>query len=199
MGSRIISALLALIMAICTLPLMTLLALLLFCFQGRPILFRQIRSGQNQKPFKLVKFRTMRSTTDSRGNPLPDDMRTTAIGVFLRRIRLDELPELWNIWQGEMAFVGPRPLLPDTVASFGNDGDRRALVPPGLTGWAQINGNTLLSQREKLDLDLWYAEKRTLALDISIIIRTVKMVLFGERINRKNLEQASARSHYRGR
>lgn len=199
MLSRIISAIMALILGICALPLMTALALLLLCFQGRPILFRQARSGYHQQTFTLVKFRTMRNTKNSDGQLLPDDLRMTGIGRFIRRTRLDELPELWNIWRGEMAFVGPRPLLPDTVASFGKNGDRRAMVPPGLTGWAQINGNTLLSQHEKLDLDLWYVERHTLMLDISIIIRTVKMVLLGEKINKKNLEQAIARSHYRSR
>ena len=199
MLSRIISAIMALILGICALPLMTALALLLLCFQGRPILFRQARSGYHQQTFTLVKFRTMRNTKNSDGQLLPDDLRMTGIGRFIRRTRLDELPELWNIWRGEMAFVGPRPLLPDTVASFGKNGDRRAMVPPGLTGWAQINGNTLLSQHEKLDLDLWYVERHTLMLDISIIIRTVKIVLLGEKINKKNLEQAIARSHYRSR
>tara|TARA_R110000772_G_scaffold161712_3_gene272834 strand:- start:3569 stop:4168 length:600 start_codon:yes stop_codon:yes gene_type:complete len=199
MLSRIISAIMVLILGICALPLMAALALLLLCFQGRPILFRQARSGYHQQTFTLVKFRTMRNTKNSDGQLLPDDLRMTGIGRFIRRTRLDELPELWNIWRGEMAFVGPRPLLPDTVASFGKNGDRRAMVPPGLTGWAQINGNTLLSQHEKLDLDLWYVERHTLMLDISIIIRTVKMVLLGEKINKKNLEQAIARSHYRSR
>lgn len=190
---RFFAALLLLMLA----PLLALLALIILVAQGRPILFRQDRAGLGGKSFNMMKFRSMRDLRDAQGNLLPDAARTTAIGRFLRRSRFDELPELWNIIIGEMAWVGPRPLLPQTIQEMGAEGLLRCSVRPGLTGWAQVNGNTLLSLHEKLELDLWYVANRTLRIDMLTILYTIDVILRGERINRTELEKALAGRHHR--
>ena len=168
-------------------PLLVVIAILLLLVLGRPILFRQDRAGLNARPFEMVKFRTMSLERDRSGKLLPDDQRLSTLGRLLRRSRLDELPELMNIARGDMAFVGPRPLLPDTIAAMGEGGKRRCAVRPGLTGWAQVSGNTLLSNREKLALDLWYVSHRSPMLDLEILIRTPAVLLLGERRHPKRL------------
>lgn len=165
---------------------------------GRPILFRQTRSGRGGRPFVMVKFRTMRALHDPAGRLLPDKLRVTRLGRLLRRTRLDELPELWNILRGDMSFVGPRPLLPETVIAMGEAGQQRGAVRPGLTGWAQVNGNALLNEPDKLVLDLWYVAHASLATDLAILARTLKVILFGERINAQQVKEAYA-SHRRWR
>lgn len=180
-------------------PLLLFIALAVAASPGTSILFRQQRAGKDGVPFNLVKFRSMSDARDEYGNLLPDAARLTRIGSLLRRTRLDELPELWNIICGEMAFIGPRPLLPETVAAMGQGGERRGRVRPGLTGWAQVNGNSLLSSVEKLSLDLWYVEHRGLGLDAIIVLRTFCVMLVGERINQSSLEKSCAgNSHRRG-
>ena len=165
---------------------------------GRPILFRQTRSGQGGRPFVMVKFRTMRALHDPAGRLLPDKLRVTRLGRLLRRTRLDELPELWNILRGDMSFVGPRPLLPETVIAMGEAGQQRGAVRPGLTGWAQVNGNALLNEPDKLALDLWYIAHASFATDLTILARTLKVILFGERVNAEQVKEAYA-SHRRWR
>ncbi len=161
-----------------------LIALWMICAigQGRPVLFRQYRSGKGMIPFKLLKFRTMRDLRDDNGDLLPDRQRVTSIGTFLRRSRLDELPGLINVARGEMAFVGPRPLLPITIDELGGRGLRRCAVKPGLTGWSQVNGNTLLTLDQKVGLDLWYIDNRSVLLDLKILARTVLVMIAGEKI-----------------
>jgi lipopolysaccharide/colanic/teichoic acid biosynthesis glycosyltransferase len=162
---------------------------------GAPVLFRQTRAGLGGKPFILVKFRSMLNATGPDGRMLPDADRLTRFGIRLRATRLDELPELWNILKGEMSFVGPRPLLPETLAGFGEFGRKRGTVRPGLTGWAQVNGNTLLDDRSKLALDIWYIDHLSLWLDLVIILKTIATVVRGERIERGNLEKALAHAY----
>lgn len=186
----------ALLLIILAPPLM-LLALIVLVAQGRPVLFRQDRAGRGGKAFTMMKFRSMRDLRDAEGQLLPDAARMTTIGRFLRRSRFDELPELWNIVIGEMAWVGPRPLLPQTIDEMGEEGLLRCSVRPGLTGWAQVNGNTLLSLHEKLELDLWYVANRTWRIDILTILYTIDVILRGERINRTELEKALAGRHHR--
>jgi lipopolysaccharide/colanic/teichoic acid biosynthesis glycosyltransferase len=159
---------------------------------GRPLLFRQVRSGLGREPFTLVKFRTMRELRDATGSLLPDRERETAATRLIRRLRLDEIPQLLAIAAGEMRFVGPRPLKPETVDAFGPLGEVRASVPPGLTGWAQVNGNTRLTDTEKLALDIWYVDHRSLALDARIVLLTVATLLFGERVHPTALLEAEA-------
>lgn len=159
---------------------------------GSPVFFEQQRAGRDGKPFTLRKFRTMREAYDHTGQPLPDADRLTPTGRFLRRTRLDEMPQLLAIVRGDMALVGPRPLLPATVQSLGEAGRIRGEVRPGLTGWAQINGNTLLSDSDKVALDRWYIANRSLKLDLTIIWRTLGTLLFGERVRNDMIERAYA-------
>lgn len=173
-------------------PLCVLLAIAVAMSMGRPILFIQPRSGAHGIPFALIKFRTMRELYGPDGVLLDDTVRTTRLGRFLRRSRLDELPSLWNILVGDMTLIGPRPLLPVTVAAFGAGGVARGAVRPGLTGWAQINGNSLLQDGDKLALDLWYIRHASFALDLQILVRTIAMVLLGEKVNRRWMGRAYA-------
>ena len=179
--SALVGRMVGLVLLLACLPVMAVLAALVLILQGRPILFRQVRSGKDGVPFRMVKFRSMRDLRDSQGALLPDAERTTPIGAFLRRSRLDEIPGLWNVVTGDLAFIGPRPLLPETIAELGERGVRRGQVPPGLTGWAQVNGNTLLSIDEKVALDLWYIEHRSLKTDYKILLATLWVMLCGER------------------
>ena len=163
------------------LPFLLILALLVGFSVGRPILFRQIRSGKGGRDFEMLKFRSMRDLTDDSGVPLSDERRVTSVGRFLRRSRLDELPELVNIARGDMAFIGPRPLLPHTIQALGEAGRVRGLVRPGLTGLAQVSGNTLLTVEEKLRYDLWYVRNQSTALDAQILMHTIGVVIAGEK------------------
>lgn len=178
--SAVLGRLAGFVLLLICLPVMALLAALILALQGRPILFRQDRSGKHGIPFNMVKFRTMRDLRDSSGALLPDAVRTTSLGAFLRRSRLDEIPGLWNVVTGDLAFIGPRPLLPETIASLGERGVQRGQVAPGLTGWAQVNGNTLLTLDEKVALDLWYIEHRSLRTDYDILLATFWVMFRGE-------------------
>jgi lipopolysaccharide/colanic/teichoic acid biosynthesis glycosyltransferase len=157
---------------------------------GPPILFRQIRVGKNMQPFTLHKFRTMHDTRDPAGNLLPDQARETAISRFMRRIRVDEFPQLFTIASGRMSFIGPRPLLPATIQVMGDFGKLRCRVRPGLSGWAQVNGATRLSDAQKLALDIWYVDHRCLRLDLLILLKTAATLVRGERINQRHLTEA---------
>jgi lipopolysaccharide/colanic/teichoic acid biosynthesis glycosyltransferase/glycosyltransferase involved in cell wall biosynthesis len=183
---------LATLASLVALPFMAIVALIVLATLGRPILFRQHRAGAKGRPFVLAKFRTMRTANDIEGRPLPDAARLTATSRVLRRTRLDELPGLWSVIRGQMNLVGPRPLLPETVASLGEGGTARGKIKPGLTGWAQVNGNALLSDQDKLALDLWYIEHRSVLLDLKILFRTAAMLIGGERINTLNIERGYA-------
>ena len=195
---RIVDIIFAFLAVILLAPLFALVAILVRMRLGSPVLFIQTRAGRSGRPFELVKLRSMHSHTDALGRPLADADRTPAIGRFLRRSRLDELPELLNILRGDMAFVGPRPLLPETIEALGSQGQIRGSVRPGLTGWAQVNGNAMLTIQEKLVLDLWYIANRSFMLDLEILFRTVSVVLLGERINSRKLEDAVEGRHRRG-
>ena len=190
--ARLISASTAIIGLILAAPIMLILAVSIALTMGRPVLFRQNRVGLDGKPFEMLKFRSMRETYGDNGELLPDAERITRLGRFLRRSRVDELPELLNILRGEMAWIGPRPLLPRTIAAMGDAGMRRCAVRPGLTGWAQVNGNSLLSDEEKLSLDLWYAENCNPLLNVMIVLATIRVIIVGERVNRKALERCRA-------
>jgi len=179
-------------------PVMGVIACAIVLTDGRPILFRQVRIGKHGRPFTVVKFRTMADRRDQEGRLLPDAQRTTPLGRFLRRSRLDELPQFWNVLTGAMALIGPRPLLPQTIAKAGETGRLRCAVPPGLTGWAQVNGNALLTERDKFALDLWYIANRSLWLDLRILARTAVVALRGERSNLSSIRRAHE-GHTRGR
>lgn len=150
---------------------------------GSPVLFKQIRPGRYGRPFKMVKFRTMRDALDADGNSLPDSERMMPFGSLLRSSSLDELPELWNVLKGEMSLVGPRPLLMEYLPLYTREQARRHEVRPGVTGWAQINGRNALSWDDKFKLDVWYVDNQSLWLDLKILLLTVKKVFVREGIS----------------
>lgn len=150
---------------------------------GSPVLFRQVRPGLNGKPFEMIKFRTMKDAVDKDGNPLPDSERLTPFGKMLRATSLDEMPELWNVLKGEMSLVGPRPLLMEYLPLYNERQAKRHDVRPGVTGYAQVNGRNAISWEQKFEYDVWYVENQSFWLDIKILFKTVKKVLFKEDVN----------------
>lgn len=156
-------------------PLMLALAGLVLLKLGRPVLFAQRRPGLHGRPFTLYKFRTMR-TADSRGEPLPDELRLTNFGRFLRRTSLDELPELFNVLTGDMSLVGPRPLLMEYLPLYTARQARRHEVRPGITGWAQVNGRNAISWDQKFEYDTWYVDNHSFLMDLRILAMTVVQV-----------------------
>jgi len=149
---------------------------------GSPVLFRQWRPGLHGVPFQLLKFRTMTEDHDEEGRSLPDAVRMTRLGRFLRSTSLDELPEFLNVLFGEMSLVGPRPLLMEYLPLFSGEQSRRHEVRPGITGWAQVNGRNSLTWEERFALDVWYVDHRSLSLDAKILLITVMKVLRREGI-----------------
>jgi lipopolysaccharide/colanic/teichoic acid biosynthesis glycosyltransferase len=150
---------------------------------GSPVFFRQPRPGRHGRPFHMVKFRTMNDERGPDGELLPDSVRLTPFGRFLRATSLDELPELWNVLKGDMSLVGPRPLLVEYLPLYSPEQARRHEVRPGITGWAQVNGRNALSWDDKFKLDVWYVDHRSLWLDVKILWLTVKKVLVREGIS----------------
>lgn len=180
---RLIDFILSLIAIIVLSPILLIVALLVRTKLGSPIIFKQERPGLNEKIFTLYKFRTMTDAKDELGNLLPDEIRLTKFGKILRSTSLDELPELFNILKGDMAIVGPRPLLVRYLPLYNEHQKHRHDVRPGFTGWAQCNGRNAISWEEKFDLDVYYTKHVSLLLDIKIILKTVKVVLFREGIS----------------
>lgn len=164
-------------------PVVFVLGFLVRITIGSPVLFHQQRPGLGGKPFKLYKFRTMIDARDADGNLLPDSERLTRFGRFLRKISLDELPELWNVLKGDMSLVGPRPLLMQYLDRYTPEQARRHEVKPGMTGWAQVNGRNALTWEEKFKLDVWYVDHQSFWLDVKIIAMTVWKVLRREGIS----------------
>lgn len=150
---------------------------------GEPVFFTQERPGKDGKPFKMIKFRSMRDAVDKDGNPLPDSERLTPFGKKLRATSLDELPELWNVLKGDMSLVGPRPLLMSYLPLYNEFQYRRHEMKPGVTGWAQVNGRNALSWDEKFAHDIWYIDHYSFWLDMKILFLTVKKVFIKEGIS----------------
>jgi lipopolysaccharide/colanic/teichoic acid biosynthesis glycosyltransferase len=155
-----------------------------------PVFFRHARPGKNGKIFYLYKFRTMKDLRDADGNLLPDEERLTKFGKFLRRLSLDELPELWNVLKGDMSLVGPRPLVVQYLDRYTPEQARRHEVTPGITGWAQINGRNALTWEKKFEYDVWYVDNWSLLLDIKVIVVTIWKVLKGEGISQPGFATA---------
>lgn len=163
------------------LPLLV-IACLVYRKLGAPVFFTQMRPGLNSKPFKLVKFRTMTNVRDGAGALLPDSVRVTPFGRWLRATSIDELPSLFNILRGEMSFIGPRPLLMQYLPLYTPDQARRHDVKPGFSGWAQINGRNAISWEEKFHLDVWYVDHQSFLLDLRIFLLTIYKVIRREGI-----------------
>ncbi len=175
-----VSALLALIVFSI---LLAVVAVLVKVKLGSPVIFKQERPGLNNKVFTLYKFRTMTDERDENGELLPDEVRLTKFGQFLRNTSIDELPELINILKGDMSVIGPRPLLVQYIPLYNEHQARRAEVKPGLSGWAQVNGRNSVTWEDKFDMDVYYVDNYSLALDIKILFMTVKNVIKREGIS----------------
>ncbi|HET9101998.1 MAG TPA: sugar transferase [Solirubrobacteraceae bacterium] len=183
--SRALDVLIAGIGSVLSAPLVALLALAVRLESPGAPIYRQTRVGRDGATFQIYKLRTMVSGAEFQGAGLAivaGDPRITRVGAFLRRTSLDELPNLWNVLRGEMAVVGPRPTVPSQVARYTERQRGRLAVRPGLTGWAQVNGRASLPWPERIELDLWYVAHRSLALDLRILARTVRMVVRGSGI-----------------
>jgi lipopolysaccharide/colanic/teichoic acid biosynthesis glycosyltransferase len=165
------------------LPIIFLFGLLIFLQDRRTPFFTQLRPGRNNRVFQVIKLRTMNSKRDSNGNLMSDEFRFTGIGRFIRKISLDELPQLWNVLKGDMSLVGPRPLLPEYLPLYNDEQKRRHQVKPGITGWAQVNGRNAISWEEKFKMDVWYVENQSFWLDMKILWLTIRKVLVREGIN----------------
>ena len=164
-------------------PLLLVVAILVRLKLGSPVLFVQERPGYLGRPFRMVKFRTMTDERGPDGELLPDSVRLTSFGKFLRSTTLDEFPEMWNVLVGEMSVIGPRPLLMRYLSRYSPFQARRMEVKPGVTGWAQVNGRNSLSWEEKFALDVWYVDHRTFWLDVKIVVMTFFKVFARSGIN----------------
>lgn len=181
---RIFDFILSLIAIICISPILLLFFILLhFANKGAGVFFYQERPGKGGKLFKVIKFKSMKDECDDNGVLLPNDQRVTKIGKFIRKFSIDELPQLFNILKGDMALIGPRPLLKRYLELYTPEQARRHEVRPGLTGWAQVNGRNNISWTEKFKLDVWYVDHCSLWLDIKIVFMTIKNVFAGKDVS----------------
>lgn len=185
-GKRIMDLILSLLAIMVLSPVLLIVAILVRVKLGSPVIFKQKRPGLNEKIFTLYKFRTMTDEKDENGVLLPDSVRLTSFGKFLRSTSLDELPELLNIIKGDMSIVGPRPLLVKYLPLYNEYQRRRHEVRPGLTGWAQVNGRNAISWEEKFELDIEYVDRMSFVFDLKIILLTLKKVITKEGITSEN-------------
>lgn len=162
-----------------------------FANKGAGAFFTQERPGKDGQIFKVIKFKTMTDERDAYGNLLPDAERLTPVGRFVRSTSIDELPQLINVLKGDMALIGPRPLLPQYLPLYSKEQARRHEVRPGITGWAQVNGRNNISWTKKFELDVWYVDNCTLLTDVKIIFLTIKKVVCREDINQQGGEWAT--------
>ena len=167
-------------------PVLLIVALLIRVKLGSPVLFTQTRPGYRGRPFRLSKFRTMTNERAISGELLPDGDRITALGRFLRSTSLDEIPGLWAVVKGDMSLVGPRPLLMEYLPLYSREHARRHDVAPGITGWAQVNGRNAISWEDRLALDVWYVDHRSMVLDLKILWRTIGRVFRRQGISAAN-------------
>ena len=186
-GKRLLDLAVSLTALLLLWPVIAVTAVAVAAFMGRPVLFRQRRPGLGGQPFPCLKFRTMTDARDASGTLKSDSERVTLLGRCLRKASLDELPQLWNVLRGNMSLVGPRPLLMEYLPNYNPEQQRRHDVLPGITGWAQINGRNAVTFGDRLRLDVWYVDHWSLSLDISILIRTLLVVIYGRGVK---LEQA---------
>lgn len=172
------------IVLLCIWPILLLITLwLYFANKGAGAFFLQDRPGKNGKIFQIIKFKTMTDERDAEGNLLPDSERLTKMGQFVRFTSIDELPQLINVLKGDMALIGPRPLMPQYLPLYSKKQARRHEVRPGITGWAQVNGRNAISWTKKFELDVWYVDHCSFSLDLKIIFLTIKKVFIREGIS----------------
>lgn len=184
-GKRLLDLSLGGAAALLAAPVMGLLSVLLFITNGPPVLFVQERPGMGGRPFRVLKFRTMKILVDGQGRFLPDAARLTSFGKFLRSTSLDELPEILNVLMGDMSLVGPRPLLMQYLGRYSAEQARRHEVKPGITGWAQVNGRNAITWEEKFKLDVWYVDNASFLLDLKILWMTIAKVFRREGISQE--------------
>ncbi|MCA9263766.1 MAG: sugar transferase [Planctomycetales bacterium] len=176
-GKRLFDLAVTLPLALAFVPLIVMTALVIRLRMGTPVVFRQPRGGYGGSTFTLNKFRTMLDAYDKHGVALPDEKRLTTLGQILRKLSLDELPQLWNVIRGDMSLVGPRPLLAEYLTRYSAHQARRHEVLPGITGWAQVNGRNAIGWQEKFDLDVWYVDHVSFPLDLQILWKTAMRVI----------------------
>ena len=196
---RILDFGIALVALVCLSPLLLVVTVWLhLANKGAGAFFLQERPGKDGKIFKIIKFKTMTDERDSEGNLLPDLQRITPVGRFVRNTSLDELPQLWNVLKGDMALIGPRPLLVKYLPLYSPEQARRHEVRPGITGWAQCHGRNTLTWSDKFQLDVWYVDHCSFKTDIEIILTTVKKVLRHEGISQEGADQKFTMEEFNG-
>ncbi|MCZ2845105.1 MAG: sugar transferase [Candidatus Bathyarchaeota archaeon] len=183
----LIDIVVAIMALIIFLPVFILVAIIILIVHKENPFFLQLRPGKNERLFKIIKFKTMTSEKDENGNLLPDSERLTAVGSFIRKTSLDEIPQLINILMGDMSLIGPRPLLPEYLEFFDKYESQRHLVKPGITGWAAVNGRNAISWKKKFQYDVWYVKNISFLLDLKILRKTFLKVLRSEGINMENV------------
>jgi undecaprenyl phosphate N,N'-diacetylbacillosamine 1-phosphate transferase len=181
----------ALFALILSLPAWFLIIPLLAVSNNGKIFFKQLRPGKNERVFTILKFKTMNDKKDKNGMLLPDFVRLHSLGKILRKLSLDELPQLLNVLKGDMSFVGPRPLLVDYLKHYSPDQKRRHLVMPGITGWSQVNGRNSISWQQKFEMDSWYVDHQSFLIDLKILVMTVAKVLRTSEVNASASETMS--------
>ncbi len=192
---RIVDIMISLVVIVLASPLFLLTVLLLSWVNGGSPFFTQMRPGRFDIPFKLLKFKTMNDKCNDSGELLDDAQRLTAIGRIVRKLSLDELPQLFNVLKGDMSLIGPRPLLMDYLPLYNEQQKRRHEIKPGITGWAQVNGRNANSWKKKFELDVWYVDNCSFTLDCKILLLTVIKVLQSDGINSKT---ASTMEKFKG-
>lgn len=173
----------AFLLILILLPVFIIIIILLYFFNQKNVFFFQDRPGKNERVFRIIKFKTMTDQRDESGNLLPDELRLTKLGKFVRKTSLDELPQLFNVLKGDMSFIGPRPLLVHYLSLYNEEQKKRHLIKPGITGWAQVNGRNAITWQQKFVFDVYYVNNLSLILDLKIFLLTVKKVIKSEGIN----------------
>lgn len=185
MIKRLVDFIVSFSVLVCLSPVLIVTLVLVRIKLGSPALFKQPRPGLNDKVFNVYKFRTMTDERDESGELLSDSVRLTSFGKILRKLSLDELPQLWNVLKGDMSLIGPRPLLVEYLPLYNERQARRHEVRPGITGWAQVNGRNAISWEQKFEYDVWYVENQSVWLDVKILLLTVKKVFVSEGISQE--------------
>jgi undecaprenyl phosphate N,N'-diacetylbacillosamine 1-phosphate transferase len=182
-GKRVIDIVISLIVLFLCSPILLIALIILFFQNNGRVFFVQERPGKNHRAFFIYKLKTMNDKKDKEGKLLSDNERITKAGRIIRKLSIDELPQLFNVLKGEMSLIGPRPLLFKYLPLYSEEQNRRHEVKPGITGWAQVNGRNAISWKRKFELDIYYVDNLSIALDVKIIFMTIKKVLFREGIN----------------